>query len=150
MNKEEMARFRNRVDSSNLVPSETLRNNFNFLLNEIEEIQASNEKHIEVVTDYAIENQRLKDQITGFKRINNEQALKIVELKDVIKQTEDTYKLIEYKLTGEHGNDFGRYRKLEDAREYGQEIADDLEIDVEIHKVTTEFISILEPTRKDD
>jgi hypothetical protein len=150
MNNEEMERFRKRINSQKLVPSETLRNNFNFLLDEIEQLQTVNKKHIEVVTDYAIENQQLKDKIKGLERINHEQALKIVELKKLNKQTEDTYQLIEYKLTGEHGNDFGAYSKLEDAKEYGQETADDLEIDVEINKITTEFITILEPTRKDD
>jgi regulator of replication initiation timing len=82
MNTEEMERFRTRVSSPILVKTEMLRNNFNFLLDEIEKLQAANQKHIEVVTEYAIENQKLKEQIKGYERVNHKQAMKIVELKN--------------------------------------------------------------------
>jgi chromosome segregation ATPase len=52
----------------------------------IKELERQNQKHIEVVADYAIENQQLKQQIQGFEKANHKQAMKIVHYKNTIKQ----------------------------------------------------------------
>jgi uncharacterized protein (DUF3084 family) len=53
----------------------------------IKELERQNQKHIEVVAAYAIENQQLKQQIQGLEKVNHKQAMKIVPYKNTIKQT---------------------------------------------------------------
>jgi len=84
---ENIDQFRKRVNNPRLVESGTIRNNFNYLLDEIEKLEEIKMKNIEVITDYVIENQILLEQNKGLFNLNQRQAERTGTLLQAIKQT---------------------------------------------------------------